>query len=123
MSFVPTMLHVTPIFRMFDEQKAKQFYLDYLGFTLEWEHRYEPDMPLYMAVSLGGLKLHLSEHYGDCTPGSSVRIAIDGLDSYHERLISQKHTYSRPGIHTPPWGGREMTLTDPFGNRLTLFEH
>ena len=30
-----------PIIRIFSEQKAKEFYLDFLGFTLEWEHRFE----------------------------------------------------------------------------------
>ncbi|MGG1518582.1 glyoxalase superfamily protein [Paenibacillus oryzisoli] len=122
MSEAPTVLHVTPILRMFDEYKAKQFYLDYLGFTLAWEHRFEPDMPLYMEVVLGALKLHLSEHYGDCTPGSSIRIEIQNLDDFHARLLSQQHRYSRPGIETTPWHTREMRLTDPFGNRLIFFE-
>ncbi|MGG1554842.1 glyoxalase superfamily protein [Paenibacillus ferrarius] len=118
----PTVLHVTPILRMFDEYKAKQFYLDYLGFRLAWEHRFEPDMPLYMEVVLGALKLHLSEHYGDCTPGSAIRIEIQNLDAFHARLLSQHHAYSRPGIETTPWQTREVRLTDPFGNRLVFFE-
>jgi hypothetical protein len=41
----------TPILRIFDERKAKEFYLDFLGFTLDWEHRFESDLPLYMQVS------------------------------------------------------------------------
>lgn len=29
-----------PIIRIFSEDKAKEFYLDFLGFTLDWEpHR------------------------------------------------------------------------------------
>jgi len=35
-----------PILRIFDEAKAKEFYLDFLGFSLGWEHRFEPDAPL-----------------------------------------------------------------------------
>lgn len=31
----------TPILRIFDERKAKEFYLDYLGVRLDWEHRFE----------------------------------------------------------------------------------
>ena len=30
-----------PILRMFDETKAREFYLDFLGFSVEFEHRFE----------------------------------------------------------------------------------
>ena len=29
-----------PIIRIFDETKAKEFYLKFLGMTLDWEHRF-----------------------------------------------------------------------------------
>jgi hypothetical protein len=29
-----------PILRIFSEEKAKEFYLDFLGFRIEWEHRF-----------------------------------------------------------------------------------
>ena len=29
-----------PILRIFDESKAKEFYLGFLGFKLDWEHRF-----------------------------------------------------------------------------------
>ena len=31
----------TPILRILDETKAKQFYIDFLGFKIDWEHRVE----------------------------------------------------------------------------------
>lgn len=34
-----------PILRIFDEAKARAFYLDFLGFRVDWEHRFGPDMP------------------------------------------------------------------------------
>ena len=37
----------TPILRIFDEAKAKEFYVDFLGFKVDWEHRFEPGLPLY----------------------------------------------------------------------------
>lgn len=37
---------VTPILRIFDEAKAREFYIDYLGFTVDWDHRFGPGMPL-----------------------------------------------------------------------------
>ncbi len=53
----------TPILRIFDEAKAREFYLDFLGFSLDWEHRFEADFPLYMQVSRGECVLHLTEHH------------------------------------------------------------
>lgn len=36
-----------PLIRIFSEAKAKEFYVDFLGFSLDWEHRFEPGLPLY----------------------------------------------------------------------------
>ncbi|MEN1728201.1 MAG: glyoxalase superfamily protein [Pseudomonadota bacterium] len=111
-----------PILRSFDETKAREFYLDYLGFDVDWEHRFEDDLPLYLQISLGSCVLHLSEHHGDCTPGSAVRIAVDDLEAFHDSLRSQSYRNARPGIETMPWGLRELTVTDPFGNRLIFWQ-
>ena len=32
-----------PVLRIFDVPRAVEFYCDYLGFTLDGEHRFEPD--------------------------------------------------------------------------------
>jgi catechol 2,3-dioxygenase-like lactoylglutathione lyase family enzyme len=32
-----------PILRIFDEAKARAFYVDWLGFKVDWEHRFEPE--------------------------------------------------------------------------------
>ncbi len=106
-----------PIFRSFDETKARAFYLDFLEFEVVFEHRFEPGFPLYMGVRLGDCVIHLSEHYGDCTPGGAVRIGCDDLDELCERLNAKQTNHARPGIVDQPWG-RDMTIADPFGNRL-----
>lgn len=110
----------TPIIRMFDEAKAKEFYVDFLGFTVDWEHRFETNFPLYMQVSRDGCVLHLSEHYGDCCPGSAMRIEANELDAFHQDLISKNYRHFRPAIEETPWGSRDMLVIDPFGNRLTF---
>ena len=63
-------IRTVPILRSFDEAKAREFYVDWLGFTVNWEHRFEPGMPLYMQVSRDGIVLHISEHHGDGSPGA-----------------------------------------------------
>jgi len=112
----------TPILRSFDEARAKAFYIDFLGFELVFEHRFEPGMPLYMGLRKDGCALHLSEHYGDATPGSAVRIPVDDVTAYMEILRSKAFGNARPGVpEEMPWGSREITITDPAGNRLTFY--
>ncbi|MBS0223608.1 MAG: VOC family protein [Proteobacteria bacterium] len=111
-----------PILRIFSVEKAKEFYLDFLGFTLDWEHRFGDNFPLYAQVSRSEIVLHLSEHYGDATPGSAVLIHMNGIDAFHHDLVAQDYRYAKPGIEDAPWGARTVTLTDPFGNRLTFSE-
>jgi uncharacterized glyoxalase superfamily protein PhnB len=111
-----------PIFRIFSEEKAKEFYLGFLGFTLDWEHRFEPGMPLYMQVSRGGLVLHLSEHHGDGSPGATLFVETTGLDALHAEVTAKNYRYLRPGIEDAPWGARVMTVTDPFSNRIRFSE-
>ncbi len=111
---------VTPVLRILDEAKAREFYLDFLGFALDWEHRFDARAPLYMQVSRDGCVLHLSEHHGDGTPGAALRIEVCDLDGYHRELTAKGYRYLRPGIEDMPWGTRDMTLRDPFGNRLVF---
>jgi len=106
-----------PILRIFEEAKAREFYVEFLGFAVDWEHRFEPGLPLYMQVSRDRCVLHLSEHHGDASPGSAVRIHTDDLEAYHAELTARQYKYARPGIDVQPWG-KDMSIRDPFGNRL-----
>jgi catechol 2,3-dioxygenase-like lactoylglutathione lyase family enzyme len=110
---------VVPILRIFDIAKAKEFYIDYLGFKIDWEHRFEPDLPLYMQVSRDGMVLHLSEHYGDGSPGAAVYVEMQGIEAFHAEISAKKYRYLRPGINEGfGKNGKSLNLTDPFGNKL-----
>jgi len=111
----------TPILRSFDATKAQEFYVDFLGFTIDWQHRFGDNFPLYMQVSRGACILHLSEHHGDCSPGSALRIRVDDVDALRDALQAKDYRYAKPGAEDMPWGTREMGVTDPFGNRLIFF--
>ena len=102
-----------PVLRIYDVAKAMEFYVDFLGFTLDWEHRYAPDLPLYAQVSRSGLTLHLSEHYGDGTPGTVVWIKTSNPRAFFRELLDRQARFARPGVNND-----EATLTDPFGNML-----
>jgi uncharacterized glyoxalase superfamily protein PhnB len=111
-----------PILRIFSYEKAKEFYVDFLGFTIDREHRFEGVSPVYMQVSRGNLVLHLSVHYGDCCPGSTVYVPTTGVEDYHRELIAKQYGYLRPGVEDTPWGSKCMEVIDPFGNRLRFDE-
>ncbi|MBN8965054.1 MAG: VOC family protein [Rhizobiales bacterium] len=113
---------VVPTFRIFSVEKAREFYLDFLGFKVDWEHRFDPDGPLYMQVSRDGLAFHLSEHHGDGTPGSVAYVYMTGVAELHRELSAKKYRYNRPGLEKREWGMTEVTVIDPFNNRITFGE-
>ena len=116
-------LHQTiPILRIFDVAKAREFYLDYLGFSVDFEHRFHDGAPLFMGISRDGLPLFLSEHHGDGSPGAHVRIDTSGLNDLSAELAGKEYRYMNPEIQEQPWGMRELQVVDPFGNRLIFSE-
>ncbi|WP_299729810.1 glyoxalase superfamily protein [uncultured Tateyamaria sp.] len=107
-----------PIWRSFDEAKAREFYIDFLGFEVVFEHRFGPDAPLYMGVRLGNCELHLSEHFGDASPGGSMRIGVEDVHALCAALNAKSYRHARPGVQEQPWGMDDMSISDPFGNKL-----
>ena len=101
---------LVPIFRVADGQHAAKWY-ERLGFRVAGEHRFEPDLPLYVYLERDGLQLHLSEHTGDANPGSLVYFWVDDVDEVASEF----------GVHVAeqPWA-REIELADPDGNRLRI---
>lgn len=106
-----------PILRMFDEAKAREFYLEFLGFGVEFEHRFAANLPLYLGIERAGLKLHLSEHHGDASPGSTVFVPMQGIEALRDELAAKGYRYGRPEIVEQDWG-RLLEVYDPFGNRI-----
>ncbi|MFJ7934734.1 glyoxalase superfamily protein [Sporosarcina sp. NPDC096371] len=112
-----------PILRIFDRQKTMEFYVDYLDFTVDWEHRFEEGLPLYLQVSRGNCVIHLSEHHGDCSPGAAIRIGVENIEGLHSTLCSKVYDFARPCLEETPWGMTELTVIDPFSNRIIFFEN
>ncbi len=112
--------HTTPILRSFDEAQARAFYVDFLGFRVLFQHRFHEGAPLYLGLRRDQCELHLSEHHGDACPGSSMRIAVSDVDGLCAELRAKACATARPEVQEMPWGTRDFTVTDPFGNRLTF---
>lgn len=110
------------ILRIFDEDKAKEYYLGFLGFTIDWEHRFGENYPLYCQISRGNLELHLSGHHGDASPGSAVFARMKGIKEFHKELSAKEYKHAKPQITEQPWG-LEMKITDPFNNAIRFSEN
>ncbi|MGB9097101.1 glyoxalase superfamily protein [Erwinia sp.] len=110
-----------PILRIFDVAKAREFYLGFLDFNVEFEHRFEADFPLYMGISRNGLQLHLSEHHGDACPGATLFVPMHNIEVFRDALREKNYGYGRPDIVQQDWG-KTLEVCDPFGNRIRFCE-
>lgn len=117
----PEFTQPVPIFRIFDEAKALEYYQDFLDCEIDWQHRFHAGAPLYCQVSRGGLKLHLSEHSGDASPGATAVCYMTGVEAFQKGLIAKNYKYNRPGLEQQDWG-LECTVIDPFGNKIRFME-
>ncbi|MES2277142.1 MAG: glyoxalase superfamily protein [Bacteroidota bacterium] len=113
-----------PIFRVFDRKKLVEFYIDWLGFSIAFEHN-PPNAPFYMRVSIRDVYIDLTEHHGDCSPGAKISISdFEGLEAYHKSLSEKDFVYMNPGLERPEWDPEtlNMTVIDPFFNRIIFTE-
>ena len=111
-----------PVLRIYDVAKAMEFYINWLEFTIDWEHRFDENAPLYMQISKGDISFHLSEHYGDGTPGTGIFIWCTGLEAYQQNLLNKNYKYFRPGLETTFYNSLCMNIIDPFGNKISFNE-
>ncbi|GAB05415.1 hypothetical protein GII30_06395 [Gordonia amarae] len=110
-----------PIFRFFDLTRTLEFYVDFLGFTVNSRHRFDNHSPEYLEVEREGVRLHLSEHYGDATPGSATIIDVADAATLQRNLVAREYRFARPGLETQPWG-LTITIQDPAGNRIIFLQ-
>jgi catechol 2,3-dioxygenase-like lactoylglutathione lyase family enzyme len=118
-----------PVFRIFSVDLATAFYVDFLGFTLDWGGGSGgPGTDFFGQVSRNRTTLHLTEATYDPFPGSTVGIWMRGVDALHDRLNERRSSVKilPPAVWVPspedlPWG-RMMTVSDPFGNSLRFTE-
>jgi len=102
-----TINQVVPILHVKDGMNTAKWYKR-LGFEIEGEHRFSPELPLYLFLRKGNEALHLSEHSGDARPDTLLYYYVSDIDSIAKEFKAK--------ITEQPWA-REIQLTDPDGNR------
>ncbi|HJY56593.1 MAG TPA: glyoxalase superfamily protein [Streptosporangiaceae bacterium] len=98
------------VLRVADAAAAVSWY-ERLGFTKEWEHRFEPGAPAFVSIARDRARLYLSEHRGDARPDALVHLYVSDVDA----VVAE---FGQP-TGEPPYGC-ELELRDPDGNRLRI---
>jgi Glyoxalase superfamily protein len=119
-----------PVLRVFAVEPALQFYVEFLGFTLDFGGPAGgPGTRWYGQVGRCATTLQLSEHPYDASPGATILIWMSGLDGFRDELDARRHAVPvwGPAVWTPeiehaPWDARVLTVADPFGNHLRFTE-
>ena len=106
---------LVPILRVADGYASAKWY-ERTGFAVVGEHRFAPDLPLYLFLRRNDV--HLSEHEGDARPGTLVSFYVDDVEFYVDD-VEPIATEFGVEILEEPWA-REIELTDLDGNRLRI---
>jgi hypothetical protein len=84
--------------RIFAVDPALPFYVDFLGFTLDFGGPNRgPGTAYYSQVSYAATTLHLAEAAYSASQGATVFIWIDGIDQLRGRLNNRR-------TEVPVWG-------------------
>ncbi|MGC4814708.1 glyoxalase superfamily protein [Micromonospora sp. DT228] len=102
---------LAPVLRTTDANAAAAWY-SRLGFVRQWEHRFAPDLPLYVSIARGDVEIHLSEHTGDARPDTLLYLYVDDIDAAAAAC-------GVGAVGQQDWG-REFEVVDPDGNRLRV---
>jgi catechol 2,3-dioxygenase-like lactoylglutathione lyase family enzyme len=107
-----------------DQEQAKEFYVDTLGFDLLVDYTWREGMlwsevaPRNSAISL------MLVTWSACMLPSMYRVivlATDDIQAIHEELVAKGIDFELPLTETPR--GTQAMFRDPDGNALLLWEH
>jgi catechol 2,3-dioxygenase-like lactoylglutathione lyase family enzyme len=104
-----------------DQERAKEFYVEKLGFELSREDDSIPGIRWVQVTPKGGAtSLTLVTWFETMPPGSLQGLVLGSADLEKdcEELVARGVEFDRP-LQGQPWG-KEAVVRDPDGNRLVL---
>jgi predicted enzyme related to lactoylglutathione lyase len=104
-----------------DQERAKEFYVEKLGFELTRENDSLPGIRWVQVTPRGATtSLTLVTWFETMPPGSlqGLVLGLDDLEKDCDQLVASGVAFERP-LEEQPWG-REAVIRDPDGNRLVL---
>jgi catechol 2,3-dioxygenase-like lactoylglutathione lyase family enzyme len=115
----PSCQQAVPTLRISNYRLSRAFYTVLLGFRIDWERSFDPEMAVLAQVSRDGMVLLLTEHAGDCEAGALVHVFVPDVDALYAELRG-RGTPVQEAPHVGIEGRRVMTLLDPDGNRFRI---
>jgi hypothetical protein len=119
MATEPTIPELIPILHTSSAARAVEWYAK-LGFTKDWEHRFEPTLPAFVQISNGGMKIFLSEHKGDARPDTLLYLRVADVDEFVKDLWEDGEGKKVEIEVEEGRRVREVELKDLDGNRLRI---
>jgi predicted enzyme related to lactoylglutathione lyase len=104
-----------------DQERAKEFYVEQLGFELSREDDSIPGIRWVQVTPKGGTtSLTLVTWFETMPPGSLQGLVLGSADLEKdcEELVARGVEFDQP-LQQRPWG-KEAVVRDPDGNRLVL---
>lgn len=106
-----------PILPALDLSKALEFYVERMGF------RMIIDLDDYAGVERDSVQIHFWPTDDPQFPAnSSCRLIVEGIDDLYDEYEAAGITRASSRPVDQPWGFREFTITDVFGNELIFAE-
>ena len=105
-----------------DQDRAKRFYTDVLGFAATMDDQLGPDMRWVMLRPPGAAPFVTLVTWFDSMPAGSLRgsvLVCDDLDKTLEELQARGLQFNEAEVQVSPWG-RWKTFADPDGNGWVL---
>jgi len=115
-------LDAVPTLVVTDVKRSLRFYVEGLGFEVEWVWPFDRIEKAQACVRRGEVRLFLTKRPTEATSVAAMITAIfvDEIELLFEQLTSRFATLGWPMDHEPPrvfpWGLKEFTLRDPDGH-------
>jgi catechol 2,3-dioxygenase-like lactoylglutathione lyase family enzyme len=106
-----------------DQERAKKFYAEVLGFTVEMDSEFADASMRWLMLRApgGGSAITLVNWFDTMTPGwlRGTVLGCDDIDKTVGELTRRGVIFNEDAIAEAPWG-RWMTFADPDGNGWVL---
>ncbi len=113
---------VNPILPSQDVRKSIDFYVNQLGFALQFQD--STDDPGYAGVRRDSVELHIQRHdpsEWERTERPSLRFVVEDVQGLFEEYREKGVFHAKTAIRETPWGTREFAFFDPHMNGLTFY--
>ena len=110
------MERAVPILPVEDLKRAREFYVDQLGFSLSWEWTTDGTNGL-MGVERGGMSITLDCPMSGHGRDACVSLLVESADAYYDEWRAKGVSRKREPVNED-WGSRTFGVTDPFGNTI-----